>query len=151
MTNYYAIKVLTREGRALAKAIEGYSTDTGKVRELRAWLIRPSGEVKKYGKDETADVALADNDIYNEARVRMVSTKSDAEPGAIFGYEAITEERSVFTQCEKEFQRQLPSLLSRVSLTLPKGWRAEGVTFNHARLEPSVNGSAYTWELRDLP
>ncbi|HEY9230506.1 MAG TPA: DUF3857 domain-containing protein, partial [Blastocatellia bacterium] len=150
-TDYYAVKILSREGRSEAIAHAVYTTDTGKVRELRAWLIRPSGEVKKYGKDETADVALVDNDIYNEARVRMVSAKSDAEPGAIFGYEAITEERSVFTQFEKEFQGQLPSLLSRVSLTLPKGWRAEGVTFNHARLEPSVNGSAYTWELRDLP
>src|ERR1700742_1932586 len=51
-TTDYAIKILTREGRALARAVAGYETDSGKVKEIRAWLIRPSGEVKKYSKDE---------------------------------------------------------------------------------------------------
>ncbi|MEN3335070.1 MAG: hypothetical protein V7641_4435 [Blastocatellia bacterium] len=150
-TNYYAVKILTREGRDEARAHEVYNTDTGKVREMRAWLIRPSGEVKKYGKDETLDMAMVDNDIYNEVRKRVITAKSDAEPGAIFGYEATTEDRSVFTQFEWGFQHQMPSLLSRVTLTLPKGWRAEGVTFNHPKVEPVVNGSSYTWEMRDLP
>jgi len=150
-TDFYAVKILTRKGRDEAIAHAVYNTDSGKVREMRAWLIRPSGEVKKYGKDETLDLALAKNDVYDEARLRLITASSDAEPGAVFGYEATTEERSVFTQFEKDFQQQLPSLLSRVTLTLPKGWRAEGVTFNHARVEPTVNGSAYTWEMRDLP
>jgi hypothetical protein len=149
--NFKAIKILTREGRGEATAHALYLTDGGKVREMRAWLIRPSGEVKKYGKDETADIALVDNDIYNEARMRLISAKSDAEPGAIFGYEAVTEERSVFTQFDWFFQEQMPVLLSRIAVTLPKGWRAEGVTFNHAKVEPTVNGSTYTWEMRDLP
>ncbi|HYG81709.1 MAG TPA: hypothetical protein VD861_15035, partial [Pyrinomonadaceae bacterium] len=65
-TTTYAVRVLAREGRTEAVAREIYTTDTGKVRELRAWLIRPSGQVKKYGKDETVDVALDDDDVYNE-------------------------------------------------------------------------------------
>jgi Domain of Unknown Function with PDB structure (DUF3857)/Transglutaminase-like superfamily len=150
-TNYYAVKILTRDGRDEARASEVYNTDTGKVREMRAWLIRPSGEVKKYGKDETLDMAIVDNDIYNEVRRRAIMARSEAEPGAIFGYEATVEDRSVFTQFEWGFQHQMPSLLSRVTLALPKGWRAEGVTFNHAKVEPVVNGSTYTWQMRDLP
>ena len=150
-TNYYAVKILTRDGRDEARASEVYNTDTGKVREMRAWLIRPSGEVKKYGKGETLDMAIVDNDIYNEVRRRAIMARSEAEPGAIFGYEATVEDRSVFTQFEWGFQHQMPSLVSRVTLALPKGWRAEGVTFNHAKVEPVVNGSTYTWEMRDLP
>ena len=150
-TNLHAVKILTREGRDAAIAREVYNTDSGKVREMRAWMIRPSGEVKKYGKDETADMAVVDNDIYSETRKRIIIARGDAEPGAVFGYESTTEERSVFTQLDWFFQGQMPVTLSRLSLTLPKGWRAEGVTFNHAKVEPTVNGSTYTWEMRDLP
>lgn len=150
-TNYYAMKILTREGRAGAVATEIYNTDSGKVREMRAWVIRPSGEVKKYGKNDAVDMAIVDNDIYNEARKMFISARDEVEPGAIFGYEATTEERSVFTQFDWYFQNGLPCLLSRLTLTLPKEWRADSVTFNHSKIEPLVNGSIYSWEMRDLP
>ena len=151
VTNY-AVRVLTREGRNEARASESYLTDSGKVRELRAWLIRPTGEVKKYGKDETMDLALVDNDIYNEVRVRAISAADDADaPGSVFGYQSVVEERTVFTQDVWRFQDELPTLLSRYTLALPAGWRAAGVTFNHAtKVEPTVAGTAYTWELRNL-
>jgi len=150
-TNNYAVKILTREGRSEAIAREIYNTDTGKVREMRAWVIRPSGEVKKYGKDQVIDAALVDNDMYNEVRKQLISATGDVEPGAIFGYESTTEDRSVFTQFEWDFQDNLPALLSRFTLNLPKEWRAEGVTLNHAKVEPTISGSTYTWEMRNLP
>ena len=151
VTNYWAIKILTHEGRQLARASEGYSTDSGKVREMRAWLIRPSGEVRKYGKDETLDIAYVDNDIYNEARSKVISAKDDAEAGAVFGYEATSERRDNFNQLVWSFQGRLPVVLSRLSVALPSGWRADGVTFNHPKIEPSANNSTYSWELRGLP
>jgi len=46
-TSTYAVRILSREGREEAVAREFYMTDTGKVREMKAWLIRPSGEVKR--------------------------------------------------------------------------------------------------------
>jgi hypothetical protein len=150
-TDYYAVRILTREGRSLALANKVYMTDTGKVREMRAWLIRPSGEIKKYGKDRVIDAAISDNDVYNEVRRKIIFGRDDAEPGAVFGYEVTSEDRSVFTQFEWGFQHRMPSLLSRFTLSLPKDWRAESVTFNHAKVEPTINGSSYTWEMRDLP
>ncbi len=51
----------------------GYIPDIGKVKEFRAWLIRPGGESKSYGKDETVDVAADLNDVYNEYRVKRIS------------------------------------------------------------------------------
>jgi hypothetical protein len=147
----YAVRILSREGRGEAVASCSYMTDAGKVRDLRAWLIRPSGQVKRYGKDEVADLALATNDVYNEVRVKAISAGDEADVGSVFGYQSISEERSVFTQFDWNFQDNLPTLVSRYMLTLPAGWRAASVTFNHAKLEPSVNASTYTWELRDLP
>jgi hypothetical protein len=38
-----------------------------------------------------------------------------------------------------------------MTLVLPAGWRANGVTFNNATVEPTVNGTSYSWEMRNLP
>src|SRR5262249_18500232 len=44
-----------------------------------------------------------------------------------------------------------PVVSSRYTLVLPPRWRAEGITFNHSPINPTVNSTSYTWELRDLP
>jgi len=149
-TTTYAVKILAREGRGYARAFEAYLADTGKVRELRAWLIRPNGTVKKYDKDYVIDRLNDPNDLYDEVRIKLIDGSDDVEAGAVFGYQAISEDRPLFTQDQWMFQDRLPTLVSRYSLTLPNGWRANSVTFNHNKLEPIVSGSTYTWELRDL-
>jgi hypothetical protein len=148
---YQAVRILTREGRDNAEAHEFYDNGSGKVKEMRAWLIRPSGEVRAYGKKETIDAARVDNDVYNEARQKIISAKDEADAGCVFGYEVITEERDVHSQFVWFFQDSNPALMSRVTVALPQGWRAEGVSFNHDKIEPVVSGSTYTWELRNLP
>ena len=151
-SDFYAVKVLTREGREEAVAHAVYNTDSEKVKELRAWLISPSGKVKKYGKGETAEMALVDNDVYNEAKQMIIAATGDAELGSIFGYETVTEDRSVFSQLTWYFQgAPLPVLKSRISVTLPRGWTADALTINHEKIEPTMSGNTYTWELRDLP
>lgn len=147
----YAVRILAREGRGYAEAGESYNTGSSKVKEMRAWLLRPSGEVKSYGKKEIVDAALAPNDVYNEVRLKTISASDDADAGCVFGYEIVSEEREVFSQFIWPFQSFSPVVLSRVTVALPQGWRAEGVTFNHAKLEPTVNGATYTWEMRNLP
>jgi hypothetical protein len=149
-TTTYAVRILTREGRGLADAIEMYLTKSGKVSDIHAWLIRPNGVVKKYGKDETADRISDPNDIYDEYRVKEIDASNDAEAGAVFGYQSTSEERPLFNQDIWRFQDRLPSLQSRYSLTLPTGWGASSLTFNHEKIDPTVNGSTYIWELRDL-
>lgn len=146
----FAVRILIREGRGYAEAREYYESDAGKVREMHAWLIRPSGQVKKYGKDDIIDAVEDPNDIYNESRFKMIDASSEAEAGAIFGYQATTEERSIFSQDVWSFQNRLPAIASRYTLTLPSGWSARSVTFNHAKIEPTISGSTYTWELQNL-
>lgn len=149
-TTTYAVRILTREGRDYAGAAEMYLTNSGKVRELHAWLIRPNGAGKKYDKDDIVDRISDPNDIYDEYRVKLIDGSRDADAGSVFGYQSISEERPLFSQDTWAFQDRLPTLVSRYSLALPSGWRATSVTFNHSQLEPSVSGSTYTWELRDL-
>jgi hypothetical protein len=147
-----AVRILSREGRSAARAADSYRTDgTSKIREMNAWMIRPSGEVKKYGKDAVVELAI-DNDVYNEVRTKVIAASDDAEVGAVFGYEVTTEERSVFTQFRWQFGvGRLPTLVSRFTVALPAGWRAESVTFNRPKLEPAVSGTTYAWELNGLP
>jgi hypothetical protein len=148
---YYALRILTREGRRFAEASESYYTGSGKVKEIRAWLIRPSGEVRSYGKKEVIDAALVDNDVYNEVRRKIISAEDEADAGCVFGYEIITEERDIFSQFVWYFQSLNPVVMSRLTVSLPQGWRANTIKFNIDKIEPSVSGNSYTWELRNLP
>lgn len=150
-TRTYAVRVLTHEGRNEAVAQEFYMTDTGKVKEMKAWLIRSPGDVKRYGKDQTLDVADAPNDVYDETRFKLIDASKDADADMVFGYQSVTESHSFFSQSLWYFQENLPVIQSRYQLTLPNGWTASSVTFNHAKVDPAVSGSTYTWELHDLP
>jgi transglutaminase-like putative cysteine protease len=147
----YVVRILRREGRGYAIGEVGYVPDVSKVKEFRAWLIRPGTETKRYGKDETVDIAANLNDVYNEYRVRKISAGDDADAGAVFAYSYTLEDRSVFSQADWAFQESLPVISSRYNLTLPEGWRAEAVTFNHPKIEPRTSGTSYSWELSNLP
>jgi transglutaminase-like putative cysteine protease len=146
----YAVRILRREGRGYAAGRVSYIPDISKVKDFRAWLIRPGGSIKSYGKDDTVDVAGHLNDVYNEYRVKRISGSDEADAGAVFAYTYTREDRSVFSQAEWFFQGTLPVISSRYSLTVPQGWRAESVTFNHPRIEPKITGTSYSWELANL-
>jgi transglutaminase-like putative cysteine protease len=145
-----AVKILTRDGRDEAVARVVYRTDTGKVRSLRAWMIYPSGAEKAYDKKETVDVALAANDVYNESRAKAILASGQADPGAVFGYESVSEDQSVFTQFSYQFQDELPALTTRFSLQLPAGWTTRAVTYNYDEIEPLVQDTTHTWQLENL-
>jgi len=148
----YAVKILSRTGSGQATARVVYRSEGGKVKFLNAWLVTPSGSIKEYGKKETIDVALAANDVYNEARARAIIASAEATPGSIFGFEGEVEDNSIFTQTEWQFQGSAPVMHSRFTLQLPAGWRAEAKTFNHREpISPQVSGSSYVWELKNLP
>jgi len=146
----YVVRILVHEGRDEAVAKASYQTDGEKVRDINAWLIRASGQNKSFGKKETLDMTMAPNDLYNEARMKIIDASEIADTGDVFGFETVTEEHTVFSQFEFLFQDDLPVLSSTFNLNLPAGWKAESVTFNRDKVEPQVNGTSYTWQLRDL-
>jgi len=147
----YAVKILTREGKREAVALAFYLVNFGKVRDINAWLIRTDGSTKEYGKKSVIDQISDPDDVYNEYRVKIINASSDMDSGYIFGYTIVSEDRPLYYQ-EKWFsQDNLPTLMSRYTLNLPSGWKASGITFNRPQISPQINGTSYTWELRNLP
>src|SRR5215471_5334781 len=86
-----AVRVLSRNGRNAAVACLPYLPGAAKIRDFRAWIVRPSGAVQSYARSHILDVALAQDDIYHEARAKELDASADAEPGSVFGYEAEVE------------------------------------------------------------
>lgn len=145
----YAARIVARGGMDAASIREIYMTGTGNVRTMRGWVIN-DGRVLEFGRSEVADIALADNDVYNESRMKVLSAPDVFVPGMVFGAETEVVERTVFTQFEWPMQEEWPVRTVRRSLTLPAGWDARAVTFNHAPIEAARSGTTWTWELRDL-
>src|SRR5438067_6507609 len=50
-TTRTAMKILNRQGSHII-FFDSYDAPSGKVRDFRAWMIPPTGKVKKYSKDE---------------------------------------------------------------------------------------------------
>ena len=146
-----AVRVTSLEGRRDARASIPYLKGNSKIRDFRAWLVEPNGFVKVYGKDNTVDTAMkASFELYDEVRMRLIEARNP-EVGSTFAWSAELEETPVVPQVNWFFQGPEPVLLSRYAVTLPAGWTAKGTTFNHAAIEPHVEGTTFTWELRDLP
>ncbi len=146
-----AIKILTHDGRQAAVATAGYYKNGRQVKELRAWLIAPSGFQKTFDKGSVVDLGAFDNDeLYSDIRYRMIRAENP-EIGSVFAFESVVQESALFAQDDYDFQDELPVVLSRYVLTLPAGWTAAAVVFNHEPFEPIVDGSTSTWELKELP
>ena len=148
--NNYAVRILNRDGRGEAIARVDYDGGSEKVKDLHAWLIKSSGPTKSYGKDQTLE-QTDPNDVYNEWHRRLISASDDVESGAVFGFQSTTETRPYFYQSMWYFQQDIPVTSSRLTVVVPNGWKAAGVVFNHADIQPTINGNTYTWELQGLP
>ena len=149
-TTRTAIKILAPQGVNVV-FFDQYDSGSGKVRDFRAWMISPSGKVKKYGKEDILDIACAENDMYNECRRRLVSGKRDQEAGAVFGYESTIEYQSFSNQLMFHFQDSSPVRLARYMVTIPAGWEVKAVPFNGASGEAKPSGGTYTWQMENLP
>ena len=151
-TDKYAVRILTKEGKKEAVAVAFYLSKYSEIKDMQAWLIAPDGKVTAYGKKDIVDRISDPDDVYDEGRVKVIDAKDAADVGYVFGFTTTVEDpRPLFYQDKWIFQDNLPTLQSHYSLTLPDGWKATSLTFNHAEVTPQVAGNTYSWELRDLP
>jgi transglutaminase-like putative cysteine protease len=146
----YAVRVQTRAGAEAASVREVYVKGSGEVRSIRAWILA-DGRTTQLSTSDVVDVALVNNDLFNEVRAKVVSAPESIPPGTIFGAETDTLDRTVFTQFEWPAQEEWPVRQFVRALTLPSGWDARTVTFNHAPIEPQRAGATWTWTAADLP
>lgn len=146
-----AIKILTPEGRGAAAAYFPYYPKVTRIRGFKAWLITADGQSKTFGKNEIADIAAkAGYELYSDVRAQSVRAEN-ATPGTTFAWSAEVEDQPLYPHIAWYFQHRDPVVLSRLVVTLPSGWEAKAVTFNHDPIEATVDGNTYTWQLTDLP
>jgi transglutaminase-like putative cysteine protease len=131
-------------------AYRTYNTKAGRIRDFQAWSIPPNGRAVAIAKNRILDVSVSPNQIYDEARAKMLDFGGGAR-GTMYAWEIVEEEKTVFTQYGYTMQGSGPCILSRFSMTVPAGWELSSSVFNRDGLNPSVSGNTYTWEMRDLP
>jgi len=136
-----AIKIV--QPGASVEAYRTYNTKNGRIRDFQGWLIPPTGKATSYPKNRIVDVAVSRDDVYDEARAKVLECGS-AAPGSVFAWEVTEEEKTVFTQDAYTFQGQDPVLLSRFIVNLPAGWETRGIVFNRDKTEPQVSGASHT-------
>jgi transglutaminase-like putative cysteine protease len=150
-TRRFAVRINDRAARDMAVLRELYLTESGKVREMRAWIVRTAGETRDLGNRDVLDIALVNNDVYNEVRARVIDASDDVRDGDLFAGESESEARLPFPQLEWTLQERWPVKSARRSLTVPDGWSAAAVTFNAPAVEPHREGAAFVWTMSDLP
>ncbi len=144
-----AVRILNADGRRYGQATERFLAGSSRVRDLRAWVISASGQTKFYGKDKAVERGVVTDDLYSDARLRQIV--GEVDPGGTFGFESTVEDSSVFLQEQFGFHSGIPVHCARFSVTLPPEWQVKSVLLNLDRLEPTIDGSTYTWEMRELP
>ena len=151
VTRRGAIRVLQRGGDKRAAERIVFRSDGDRVRKLDGWILFPSGGNKALEKKDIVEAALSNGNFYDEARIQVLSAQGQADPGTVFGFESVLEQRRIFAQFVYSFQYDLPVLSARFNMDLPPGGSAQAVTLNAPPVEPLVQGTRYTWELRNLP
>jgi transglutaminase-like putative cysteine protease len=145
-----AVRVLSLSGKEEASCSPAYRRGTSEVHDLRAWVVDAKGRVKKLDSHDAVDRSLAgEYTLYSEVREEELSAP-DPAVGTVFAWEYVTEEESLLAQWPWFFQIDVPSLLSRVSLTLPEGLEPAVVRFAADSLTATQSGRTWTWEMRDL-
>lgn len=129
---------------AVARVV--YVVNQEKVKNLVSWLVGPGGMAITAGKRDAADVALVDNDLYSEVRVRRI-TAFRIEPGQIFAWEAEVEEEPLFGDVVADLQGALPVVRSRLTVVVPAGWtwRVRSTNLDAGGLK--AEGNQLTWEV----
>ena len=143
------IKIL-QTTRSRISALRSYNTKSGRIKSFQGWLIAPDGKTTTYGKDHVLDISLADG-MYDEARAKSLPCPVGSAPGTIFAYEAVEEEKTIFTHYRYSVQDDGPAVLSRFVLRLPAGWEAKGTVLNQAGPQHAQTADGLVWEWKDLP
>ena len=145
-----ALRVLTAAGREQAACSASFLRGSSEVVDLHAWVVAPGGRVVRLGRGDAVDRSLAgEYTLYSEARVLQLAA-GEPEVGTVFAWEYVRQEEPLVAQWKWYFQQDRPSLLSRVSLTLPEGLEPAATRFAADSLGVSRSDRTWTWEMRDL-
>lgn len=125
---------------------EGYSS----VSEIKAWVLDPGGKVYKYNKKDTWDIASDIRSLHSQLMERRLDAQGDIREGSVFAYEYTVTKKSIFSQMIWRLNRNIPVLLTRVSIEPPPGWAVKATPLNGAQVQEKHGGRSYAWEARNL-
>jgi hypothetical protein len=143
----YAVRILTQEGRAAARR-EIYYDSQIRISDLHAWHIRADQKVFELEQHKVIEESRYDN-LYSDIKSKVMRF-GEVEVGSVVAFEWVQKEKPLVNQDFHFFQSRSPVVVSRYRLILPAGWQVHSAVFNHAPIEPVVEGSAYTWQLEGL-
>ncbi len=146
----FAIRVLDHSGRGRAIARLPYFEKSQKINRFKAWSIDKNGKAYAYKKSEQTDRARTSHALYSDVRTRSINGSGRSIAGSVFGYEYEVEEATIFAQDYWRFQSDVPVAVSRLTVTLPKGWSLKE-TGVHGAPRARLSGSTYVWEMKDCP
>ena len=144
------LRVLSAAGRERAGCSAPFLRGSSEVTELRAWVVEPDGRVTRLGRGDAVDLSLAgEYTLYSEARALQLAAR-EPRIGTVFAWEYVRREEPLVAQWKWFFRLDEPSLLSRISLTLPEGLEPAATPFAADSMAVSRRDRTWTWEMRDL-
>ena len=143
------VKILSTAGRTLGTASAYFDSET-KISHFKAWCIPAQGAEYEVKDKEAIETSPFGGELYADERRRTIIIPQ-AEPGSVVGYEYEQKSRPYLEEDSWRFQEDIPVKKARFSIDLPAGWEYQAYWLNRAKMEPSVSGTRYTWEVNDVP
>ncbi|MEJ2635505.1 MAG: DUF3857 and transglutaminase domain-containing protein [Calditrichia bacterium] len=149
------VKILDVRGQRFANIMIPYTPES-QVENIRARTITPEGKIIALDKIKIFDVTLYPNFVFYSDQRAKIFTMPAAGKGSIIEYRYEINIRSRTFKHYWNFQRDIPTLLSRFTLVKPSEWDLNYRLYG-LDLKPDIkNGpkgfkSTYTWQATDVP
>jgi len=147
----YAEKILTKAGAENA-GLKVQITSTRKVKNLKGWLIKPTGKKIKLEKKSIVEVDLDHAAGYYDDDRSLVAGFRDVCPGDVVVYEYEINEKDPWTGYYQAFVFQVsePVVWAQFELKIPNGWLLHTSTQYMEPIKLTELDNRYIWTANHL-
>ncbi len=140
-----AIKILNYNGKNDATLSVPFVRNGDKIRDLRAWLIFPDGQIREYDKNSFVRREATDsNTLFTEMWIHELSAVDAVRPGSVLACSYTRNTSSVFASHDWIVKMSRPVLNATLRITLPEGWSIRGTQVNKPDVVEISHGRIYT-------
>lgn len=144
-----AYYVYDRDGREYASI--GIPLSAGsRLNRFDGWIVYASGKVERLKKSDLVEIAIDRDKLKSDSVQHQIDRSESMREGTVFAYEYEVSRKTIFLQGGWRFNLDIPVVLSRVSVSLPKTWEVRSHLSGANFVSERVEGSTYTWEARDI-
>lgn len=149
-THRVVLRLLKNSGARWANASVVYNEKTDKILDAKIWIIRNGLVVKEKTKRDWTDVSTGTGSTtVEETRMKQIGLEDAAVSGDLCAYETCVRRSLLVALQAWRFGSELPTLTTRVSLTIPAGFSMEPRLLgkNLPDSSTSPDGRIRTWTL----